>query len=442
MTSDPDPQSEALQPQIISVRSLVEFVMLEGDLTPGDFQRRDRAQAGTQAHKWVQQSRPEGYQTEVGVAYQVEGEQPPLEIRGRIDGLYVTADVVILEEIKSTTLSLDLIEEQHNRLHWAQAQCYAYMYARQEDLDAVGIHLTYYQLDSEQEKTFRRHFTISELKAFFNELVWQYLDWFRKLRTRQARRNQSIQALDFPYDGYRQGQREMAVAVYRSIRDGERLYVQAPTGVGKTIATLFPTVKAIGEGLADSIFYLTAKTPGRLVAEQALDDLRQAGLDFRSVTLTAKEKICFCPPVNCDPEECPYARNYFGKVKTALVEIDNHQAFTRLQIEEIARAYEICPFEFSLDLALWVDCIICDYNYAFDPRVYLRRGAPSPAGTISLTTYFHADEAELSYVGDDFVLCRAQANRFSNGFFDQSAEIWSRDGRLLVTTHQLVYFKT
>jgi DNA excision repair protein ERCC-2 len=149
--------------------------------------------------------------------------------------------------------------------------------------------------------------------------------------------------------------------------------VQSPTGVGKTIATLFPAIKALGQGLVAKIFYLTAKTPGRLVAERALDDLRQASLVLKSVTLTAKEKICFCPPVNCDPEFCVFARDYFGKVKNALAEIDQHQAYTRPVIEEIARQYQICPFEFSLDLALWVDCIICDYNYVFDPRVYLHR---------------------------------------------------------------------
>jgi DNA excision repair protein ERCC-2 len=143
--------------------------------------------------------------------------------------------------------------------------------------------------------------------------------------------------------------------------------------VGKTIAALFPAVKALGQGLAAKIFYLTAKTPGRLVAEKALDDMRQANLNLRSVTLTAKEKICFCPPVNCDPEVCVFARDYFGKVKRALEEIDQHQAFTRPVIEAIAQQYQICPFEFSLDLALWVDCIICDYNYVFDPRVYLHR---------------------------------------------------------------------
>ena len=164
-----------------------------------------------------------------------------------------------------------------------------------------------------------------------------------------------------------------AVEVYKTIRDGGRLYVQSPTGVGKTIAALFPAVKALGQGLAAKIFYLTAKTPGRTVAEKALEDMRRAGLQLRSVTLTAKEKVCFCPPVNCDPEVCPFARGYFDKVKRALEELDRRQAFTRPVIEEIARAYEVCPFELSLDLSLWVDCIICDYNYAFDPRVYLHR---------------------------------------------------------------------
>jgi DNA excision repair protein ERCC-2 len=165
----------------------------------------------------------------------------------------------------------------------------------------------------------------------------------------------------------------MAVAVYQAIRAGNHLFVQSPTGVGKTIATLFPSVKALGQGLATKIFYLTAKTSGRSVAEKTLDDMRKANLYLKSVTLTAKEKICFCPPVNCDPEVCIFARNYFGKVKRALEEIDRVQAFTRPVIEEIARKYEVCPFEFSLDLALWMDCVICDYNHAFDPRVYLHR---------------------------------------------------------------------
>jgi DNA excision repair protein ERCC-2 len=373
MHTDHAPQTEGCQPHTVSVRSMVEFVLQSGDITPGGFQRRDRAQLGTQGHRRVQRSRPSGYETEVEITFQVEGSDPPLELRGRIDGIYASQEPVIIEEIKTTTLSLELVGEQHNRLHWAQAQCYAYMYAVQQQLSGVSIHLTYYHLDSQEEKTFQRYFPLTELETFFCDLVTPYLDWFRKVYAWQARRDRSIQQLDFPYHDYRPGQREMAVAVYKAIRANDRLYVQSPTGVGKTIAALFPAVKAMGQGLAAKIFYLTAKTSGRLVAEKALDDMRQANLSLSSVTLTAKEKICFCPPVNCDPEVCVFARDYFTKVKSALQEIDQVQAFTRPVIEELARRYEICPFEFSLDLALWVDCVICDYNYAFDPRVYLHR---------------------------------------------------------------------
>jgi len=364
---------DVTQPHIVAVRSLVEFQLQSGDLTPGGFQRRDRAQQGTQGHRRVQRSRPEGYQAEVEIAYRVEDADLPLELRGRIDGLYAGKEPVIIEEIKTTTMSLALVYEQHNPLHWAQAQCYAFMYARQHQLSGISIHLTYYHLDSREEKTFERYFTWVELQAFFSDLITPYLDWMRKVLAWQARRDQSIRQLNFPYADYRPGQREMAVAVYKAIRANDRLYVQSPTGVGKTISALFPAVKALGEGLASKIFYLTAKTSGRLVAEKALEDMRQADLNLRSVTLTAKEKICFCPPVNCDPEICVYARDYFGKVKKALGEIDQRQAYTRAVIEEIAQQYQLCPFEFSLDLALWVDCIICDYNYAFDPRVYLHR---------------------------------------------------------------------
>jgi DNA excision repair protein ERCC-2 len=187
------------------------------------------------------------------------------------------------------------------------------------------------------------------------------------------RRDQSIQQFEFPYPGYRQGQRELAVAVYKTIRQKGRLFAQAPTGIGKTIATLFPAVKAVGLGLVTKIFYLTAKTPGRTVAEKALDDMRQAGLQFKSVTLTAKEKICFCTAAGGDPEQCPFTKNYYAKARTALTENYQLERFTRPVIEAIAQRYELCPFEFSLDLALWVECVICDYNYVFDPRVYLRR---------------------------------------------------------------------
>ena len=213
------------QPLVVAVRSLVEFVLAAGDITPGGFQKRDRAQLGTLGHRRVQRSRPEGYASEVEITFQMPGADPPLEVQGRMDGLYTDADPRIVEEIKTTTLSLELIGEEHNRLHWAQAQCYAYMLARRDGLDAVGVHLTYYHLDSKKEKTFARLFSLAELETFFQAVITPYLAWMRTLQALRGERDRSIQALEFPYPGYREGQREMAVAVYKAIRAGERLYV-------------------------------------------------------------------------------------------------------------------------------------------------------------------------------------------------------------------------
>lgn len=355
-----------------SVRNLVEFVLQEGDLHTGGFQAADRAAVGIWGHRRLQQSRPEGYQAEVSISHVVSGDGLRLEIFGRIDGLFNQDSPVTIEEIKTTTHDLSLITGD-NVLHWAQAQCYAYIYAYQHHLAEMRVQLTYYQVDSRDVKTFQRLFSLAQLDDFFTGLVAAYLNWMKKVTTWRARRDESIEQLDFPYTAYRPGQRDMAVAVYKTIRSGRKLFAQAPTGIGKTIAALFPAVKAVGLGLAAKIFYLTAKTPGRLVAEQTLDDLRQAGLSLKSVTLTAREKVCFCVAEGIEPEECPYACNYYGKVKAALAELDDHDSFTRPVITGLARRYEVCPFEFSLDLALWVDCIICDYNYVFDPQVYLRR---------------------------------------------------------------------
>nr|MBC8509205.1 PD-(D/E)XK nuclease family protein [Chloroflexota bacterium] len=203
----PEPTSICENQQIhsVSVRGLVEFLLQEGDLTPGSFQKRNRAQAGTQGHRRVQRSRPEGYQSEVEIAFRIPGENPPIEIRGRIDGLDTTQEPVLIEEIKTTTLVLNLVHENHNSLHWAQAKCYAYIFAQQENLSDIRIHLTYYQLDSQTEKTFERDFTVIELEVFFNALVASYLSWFRKVRERRIRRDQTIQELNFPYADYRPG---------------------------------------------------------------------------------------------------------------------------------------------------------------------------------------------------------------------------------------------
>ena len=356
----------------ISVRTLVEFVLRSGDLV-SSFSGRARAVEGTKAHKLVQKLQPPQYRPEVTLTHSVEAADCILEISGRADGVIEQDDDVTIDEIKSTTLSLDAISEQDNPLFWAQAKCYAFIYAQQQRLNTIKVQLTYYQLDEKTCKRFQCSFLASELSQFFTDLISRYLQWARTIRNAQADRDRSIQQLGFPFASFRSGQRELAVAVYRSIAARNNLFAQAPTGIGKTLATLFPAIKAMGEGKSEKIFYLTAKTSTREIAEQTIALLRQAGLRFKSLTLTAKDKICLSPDTDCDPANCPYARGHYDRIHAALAEIYAQPVFTRTVIEDCARKHQVCPFEFSLDVSVWADCVICDYNYVFDPRVSLKR---------------------------------------------------------------------
>jgi DNA excision repair protein ERCC-2 len=222
-------------------------------------------------------------------------------------------------------------------------------------------------------RSFNRLYTANELESFFQDLLSRYLEWAETIVSWQSQRDASIHRLEFPYTRYRRGQREMAVGVYRTLKNQSQLLIQAATGIGKTMAALFPAIKAIAEGINAKIFYLTARTTGRITAENALDHLRQGKLRLKSLSITAKDKICFNPEAACNPEECEYARGHFDRVNDAIQDIFAQDAFTRSAIEQVAQSYRICPFEFSLELSLSADCIICDYNYAFDPRVFLRR---------------------------------------------------------------------
>ncbi|KYH34700.1 bifunctional ATP-dependent DNA helicase/DNA polymerase III subunit epsilon [Clostridium tepidiprofundi DSM 19306] len=356
----------------ISVRNLVEFVLRSGDLDMR-FMGTSRAIEGTRAHQKVQKSMGDEYNAEVYLSHVFEKDDITIELAGRADGIIEYDGVVIVDEIKTTTKTLEYIEEDYNIVHWAQAKCYAYMYALQNELKEIYVQLTYYQLDTKNIKRFKRIFTIEELEKFFDDIINRYFIWAKWTYNWRNIRDKSIEELGFPFKNYRKGQREFAVAVYSTIREGGKLFAQAPTGIGKTIGTVFPSIKAVGEGLSSKIFYLTAKTITRTVAENAFNKLRQNGLRFKTITLSAKDKICPNPGVGCNPESCEYARGHFDRVNDAIFDILNKDEFTRETIEEYAQKYRICPFEFSLDVALWSDGIICDYNYAFDPRVYLRR---------------------------------------------------------------------
>ncbi|WP_425447980.1 ATP-dependent DNA helicase [Dethiothermospora halolimnae] len=357
----------------MSVRNLVEFIMRSGDLD-SRFMSASRAVEGTFAHQKVQNSGIEGYTPEVTLRYNEEYKGFLFSIDGRADGIIESDDNITIDEIKSTTRPLEIIDEDYNMLHWAQAKSYGYIYCKDNNLDNIDIQLTYFHLDTENIKYITKTFTIEELENFFYGLLDKYLTWAEFTRDRQLDRNNSIKNLKFPFDKYRQGQRELAVASYRTIIESKNLFAQAPTGIGKTISTAFPSIKAIAENETSKIFYLTAKTITRQVAEDTVEIMVDKGLKVKTITITAKDKICFKEESNCNPEYCEYAKGHFDRINDAILDIlTNEHIITRDKVEEYALKHRVCPFEYSLDLAIWADFVICDYNYAFNPTVYLRR---------------------------------------------------------------------
>ena len=284
-----------------------------------------------------------------------------------------------VDEIKGVLRDVSFIENPVN-VHLAQAKCYAYIYALQHEIDEISVQMTYCNLDTEEIRRFLSSYTREELQKWFEDLVRSYEKWARFQIAWEKTRNESISGVEFPFP-YRKGQRDVAVAVYRTIQRKKKLFIQAPTGVGKTISTIFPAVKAVGEGLGEKIFYLTAKTITRTVAEQAFQTLRQQGLRMKVITLTAREKICFCEEAACNPEVCPYADGHFDRVNDAVFElITECDEISRRVIEQQAQKHRVCPFELALDTATWVDSVICDYNYVFDPTAHLKRFFSEGAG--------------------------------------------------------------
>ena len=355
----------------VQVRELVEFVLRRGDLGgQGVFVAPGRALAGTRGHQWVQKSRPDGYQKEVPIYYDMEESEFILRIQGRIDGLMDAPEEVALEEIKTVQHSWDGYADP---LHWAQAKFYGFIYAHNHALQKIALRLTYLNLESGELTEFRDLFLIADLSSFFEKTTAIYLEWIGERHRWCEERDGSIERLEFPFPCYREGQRELAVAAYRALARGGRLFVEAATGIGKTMSVLFPALKALGEGKLERVFYLTARTMGRAVAEKAFSDLEQAGLCLRRVTLTAKEKLCVREGVRCDRSTCPFAIGYYDRVKPAMREALHYGGITRPALEEVATKHQVCPFELSLDVSSWVDAIVCDYNYVFDPKVYLRR---------------------------------------------------------------------
>lgn len=357
----------------ISVRGLVEFVLRHGDIDKRhQIAPEDACQEGSRIHRMIQRRMGADYQAEVSLKTSFEAEGYTLTVEGRADGILCREGKVTVDEIKGT-YGDPLRWKEPKPLHLAQAKCYAYMYGLQQGLAAISVRVTYCHIPTEELRYFDQDYTFEELAQWFGELTAAYRKWADYSWSWKQTRQNSIRGLAFPF-AYREGQKELAAHVYRTIYHKRKLFLEAPTGVGKTISTLYPAVQAMGQGLADKIFYLTAKTITRTVAEETLTLLRQQGLRFKSVILTAKEKICFMEETECIPEYCPYAKGHYDRINDAMYDLlTSRDCFGREEIEACALKHCVCPFELCLDMSLFADAVICDYNYLFDPHVYLKR---------------------------------------------------------------------
>lgn len=314
------------------------------------------------------------YKKERLVSLTFRHEEYELHISGRIDGLIEINGNITVCEIKTTDTSLELLEKDDNPAYWAQGRCYAYMIAKELGLEQITLLLTYHHRGNKNIRSFEEYLGLNELEKFFHSLVFPYINGIKKQHEWRIIRNQSISSLGFPFPEFRKGQRKMCASVYRAIRDGNKQVIQAPTGIGKTLGALFPAIKAMGEEHIDKIFYLTARNTTQSIALQAYEMMSQSGLRIKTLQITAKEKVCQSPGSTCTPEDCIFLSEYDEKARKILSRLFKEtDYFSRDFIESAAREFGLCPFELSLDLSLTADLIICDYNYAFDPRVYLKR---------------------------------------------------------------------
>lgn len=359
----------------ISVRNLVEFVMRGGDI---DNRRtssaeKDAMQAGSRMHRKIQKRQGADYHAEVSMKHRVDQEDYQILVEGRADGIIEAVSGVTIDEIKCVYMDIRQLEEPLP-VHLAQALCYGYMYCcDHENVNTITIQITYCNLETEEIRRLKQDKTREELETWFQGLIHEYLKWAEYLYRHTLRRDESLREMEFPYK-YRAGQKELAVSVYRALARKRNLFIQAPTGIGKTLSVVYPSLKSMGNGNGEKLFYLTAKTITRSVAENCFFLLRERGMLFTTVTITAKEKLCPLEKTECNPDVCPYAKGHFDRVNDAVFDIlHEQQGITRKIILDYAEKYQVCPFEFCLDISSWADGIICDYNYVFDPNARLKR---------------------------------------------------------------------
>ena len=359
---------------VLSVHQLVDFLLRSGDIDSRIFNRSSMKE-GSRIHSRYQESQSKGYISEYPLKTDMVVDDVEITLQGRADGIIHRGDEYIIDEIKSTVADLNFFFEENKKWHLGQAICYAYMFAKEQKLQSMKIRLTYIRQGKEKDKLVREFsYQYIELENYVLDLLDQYVDFYNIVFNNTSKRNLSIKQLEFPFDSFRKGQKTMSKAVYENCMNGGVLFVEAPTGIGKTMSSLFPTIKAMSEYEESKIFYLTAKTSGRESASNAISLLKMRGLEINDIVITAKEKICFCKGRACNPDECLFCKNYYNKIQSILrYSLLTYTSFDYDTITEIAFENEVCPFEFQLDLSLFMDVIICDYNYMFDPNSYMKR---------------------------------------------------------------------
>ncbi len=367
----------------IACRALAEFVHREGGLSPISFSGLDPGD-GTRTHQAFYKALDEYIpgakaKSEVSVGGRFVTDDLTLVLSGRVDMFVEAPDKRSFAlEVKTVGVPLSKIDDKGLSSHWAQVRLYAWLLVQNDDQavslkNPVQYALAYVSREDMSCRILYEEMSYVELEKWFSDTCYAYLAFAKRQRDYQDRSLESIRALRFPYPSLRDGQRQFMERVLRNLRSRTPLLVQAPTGTGKTMSTLYPAIKGLAAGLHKQIFYLTAKSSTREVAAESLRALRSAGLIIRSVNMTAKEKLCLEPDIYCDPQICPYAKNYYKNIATALDEALTAQDFEIDLILQLAGKHQVCPFELQLDIALYADIIICDYNYAFDPRVRLER---------------------------------------------------------------------
>ena len=359
----------------LSVHQLVDFLLRTGDIDNRVFNRSSMNE-GSRLHSVYQSKQSNNYMAEYPLAVSLTVEEIDILLEGRADGVIKRSNgEYVIDEIKTTVEDLKIFHDDNLSWHLGQAKCYAYMFAKLNDLEFIGVKLTYIRQGKEKEQLIDTYmFNYLELEQFVIDLIGEYLEFYNIIFNQIEKRNKSIETLDFPFDKYRPGQRDLAKYCYAVAKKGKRLFVEAPTGIGKTMSTLFPFIKALKDDEKAKIFYLTAKNSGKEAAHQALRLLKNKGLSLSDIIITAKDKICFCKGKACNPDECPYTKNYFDKIQTVLrYSLLNYNDFDLNLITRIAYENQICPFEYELDLSLFMDVIVCDYNYMFDPISYMKR---------------------------------------------------------------------